>query len=88
MQLYIAGNNLVWKQKEKNKSSFMNFHVENFYPSLSIYLFTDAIGCAKAITNIDDDQISIIMHSRKTLLFKNNEPWVKENFGIPMGCIF
>ena len=52
----------------------MNFHVENFYPSLSIYLFTDAIGCAKTITNIDDDQISIIMHSRKTLLFKNNEP--------------
>ena len=36
----------------------MNFHVENFYQSLSIYLFTDAIGCAKTITNIDDDQIS------------------------------
>ena len=30
------------------------------------------------------------MQSRKTLLFNNNEPWVKkageENFGVPMGC--
>ena len=68
----------------------MNFDVENFYPSISIDLFTDAISYAKIITNIDDDQLSIIAESRKTLLFKNNEPWVKrtgeENFDIPMGC--
>ena len=68
----------------------MNFDVENFYPSISIDLFTDAISYAKTITNIDDDQLSIIMQSRKTLLFNNNEPWVKktgeENFDVPMGC--
>ena len=43
----------------------MNFDVENFYPSISIDLFTDAISYAKTITNIDDDQLSIIMQSRK-----------------------
>ena len=30
------------------------------------------------------------MHSRNTLLFSNEEPWVKndcdENFDVPMGC--
>ena len=52
----------------------MNLDVENFYPSISIDLFTDAISYAKTITNIDDDQLSIIMQSRKTLLFNNNEP--------------
>ena len=76
--------------KSKKTSSFVNFDVENFYPSISIDLFTDAISYAKIITNIDDDQLSIIAESRKTLLFKNNEPWVKrtgeENFDIPMGC--
>ena len=31
------------------------------------------------------------MHSRKTLLFPENEPWIKrkgvENFHVPMGCL-
>ena len=57
----------------KKTSSFVNFDVENFYPSISIDLFTDTISYAKTITNIDDDQLSIIMQSRKTLLFNNNE---------------
>ena len=50
--------------KSKKTSSFVNFDVENFYPSISIDLFTDAISYAKTITNIDDDQLSIIMQSR------------------------
>ena len=64
--------------------------MENFYPSISIELFTEAINYAKTITNIDNDQLSIIMQSRKTLLFYNNEPWVKktgdEDFDVTMGC--
>ena len=68
----------------------MNFDVENFYPSISIELFTEAINYAKTITNIDNDQLSIIMQSKKTLLFYNDEPWVKktgdEDFDVTMGC--
>ena len=60
--------------KSKKTSSFVNFDVENFYPSISIDLFTDAISYAKTITNIDDDQLSMIMKSRKTLLFNNSRP--------------
>ena len=60
--------------KSKKTSSFLNFDVENVYPSISIDLFADAISYPKTITNINDDQLSIIMQSRKTLLFNNNEP--------------
>ena len=67
----------------------MNFDVENVYPSISIDLFADAISYPKTITNINDDQLSIIMQSRKTLLFNNTEPWVKktgeENFDVSIG---
>ena len=76
--------------KSKKTSSFVNFDVENFYPSISIDLFTDTISYAKTVTNINDDLLSIIMQSRKTLLFNNNETWVKktreENFDVPMDC--
>ena len=56
----------------------MNFNVENFYLSISIDLFTDAISYVKTITNINDDQLSIIMHSRKHLPLNNNEPWARK----------
>ena len=64
--------------KSKKTSFLVNFDVENFYPSISIDLFTDAISYKKTITNIDDDQLSIMIQSRKTLLFNNIEPWVKK----------
>ena len=68
----------------------MNFDVENLSRSFAIDLFTNAISYAKTITNIDDDQLSLIMQSRKTLLFNNNERWIKktgkENFDVPIGC--
>ena len=64
--------------------------MEKFYPSISIKLFSAAIKYAKTITNIDNDQLSIIMQSRKTLLFYNDEPWVKKtgdkDFDVTMGC--
>ena len=83
---------ITWFKNIKSKKtlSFVNLDVENFYLSISIDLFTDAISYAKTITNIDDHQLSIIMQSRKTLLFNSNEPLVKktgeENFDVPMGC--
>ena len=58
--------------KSKKTSSFVDFDVENFYPSISIDLFTDAISYAKTITNIDDDQLSIIMQSRKLYYLRTN----------------
>ena len=76
--------------KSKKMSSFANFNVENFNRTILIDLFTDVVSYAKTITNIDDDQLSIKMQSRKTLLFNKNKPWIKkfgeENFDVQMGC--
>ena len=51
---------------------------------------TDAISYAKSLIDITEKEYSIIMHSRKTLLFQNSKPWVKkygnEDFDVPMGC--
>ena len=83
---------IKWFENITNKKhySFINFDAENFYPSISLKLFTDAINYAKNIIDINDQELAIIMQSRKTLLFQNGEPWVKklcdQDFDVPMGC--
>ena len=56
---------------DKRVSSFVNFDVENFYPWISMKLFTDSIKYAKNVIEISDKDIAIIMQARKTLLFHN-----------------
>ena len=59
-----------------------------FYPSIFKDLLTHAINFASTITTIDKKVINIIIHSRKSLLFSNNEIWVKKDnpdFDVPMG---
>ena len=83
---------IEWFKKinNKDKSSFIQFDIESFYPSISENLFIKAIDFAKSKTPISDDELHIIMQSRKTLLFHEEEPWVKkegnEDFDVPMGC--
>ena len=60
----------------------------DFYPSISKELLTNDIYLAGTITTIDKKVIDPIMHSRKSLLFNNNEIWVKKdnpNFDVTMG---
>ena len=74
--------------KNKEKSSFTKFDIVDFYPSISKDLLTNAINFASTITSIDKKVVDTIMHSRKSLLFINNEIWVKKdnpNFDITMG---
>ena len=74
----------------KKQSSFVNFEIDNFYSSISEKRLLDAINYAKSSANITEQDLSIIMQSRKTLIFENSEPWTKilenENFDVPMGC--
>ena len=56
--------------------------------SISKDLLTNAINYASTITRIDKKVIDIIMHSRKSLLFSNNDIWVKKDnpyFDVTMG---
>ena len=76
--------------RNKNNASFIVFDIESFYPSISPKLFHKAINFVKTIRDIPDKDISIIMQSRRTLLFNNKEPWLKksgnEEFDVPLGC--
>ena len=49
-----------------------------------------AIEFAKTIVDKPDEDLSVIMQSRKTLLFCEKVPWEKkekdEDFDVPMGC--
>ena len=78
--------------RNKNNASFIVFDIESFYPSISPKLFHEAINFVKTIRDIPDKDISIIMQSRRTLLFNNKEPWLKksgnEEFDVPMGCFY
>ena len=55
----------------------MVFDIESFYPSISDSLFMKAIQFANLMTEISDEDISLIMQGRKTLPFSEGIPWVK-----------
>ena len=59
----------------------------DFYPWISKDLLINAFDYASKTTSIDKKVIDIIMHSRKSLLFSNNEIWLKKdnpNFDVTM----
>ena len=66
------------------------FDIENFYPSISLELFNNTIKFASEKCTISENDLSIIIQWRQTLLFYDKQPWVKktgtENFDGPMGC--
>ena len=51
-----SANTIKWFKNIPNKkaSSFVNFDAENFYPSISEKLLTDAISYAKSLIDITE----------------------------------
>ena len=72
---------MKWFKNIQNKNNFLFivFEIENFYPSISLTSFNSTIQFAKEISDIPDNDISIIIHARNTLLFSNGEPWIKKD---------
>ena len=56
---------------DKKSCYFMVFHIESFDRSISEKLFNESIQYAKNIVEIPD-------HSRNSLIFYENGPWVKK----------
>ena len=75
--------------EDKSQHTFLIFDTVGFYPSISEALLKLSLDYARQFTTISDEDIEIIMHSRKTLLFGNNKPWVKRGnspmFDVAMG---
>ena len=82
---------IEWFKEIKHKEScrFLQFDIENFYPSITKELFLNAIDHAKKYVRITSKEIDIILQSRKTLLFHQQKPWSKRDnesdFDVPMG---
>ena len=55
--------------------------MKEFYPSISEETLNKAINFAENHTSISQENIRIIKHCRKSLLFYNNEPWKKKEHG-------
>ena len=49
----------------------MIFDIENFYPSIPLELFNEALNFAKVLTDISETDVSIMMQAHKTLLFND-----------------
>ena len=74
---------------QKDKSRFVKFDIDEFYPSISEELLNCSISFARSITTISDSVINIIHPSRKSLLFERTSAWVKKGnnslFDVTMG---
>ena len=66
----------------------MKFDIIEFYPSIAETLLWKALRFAKTFTDVSQDTIDIIMHSRKSLLFCDGNTWIKKGnqlFDVTMG---
>ena len=74
---------------DKPNHSFVSFDVVEFYPSITEELLDQAISWAKSFSDIPDEHVTIIKHARKSLLFSDDQPWVKRTnesmFDVTMG---
>ena len=74
---------------EKRKHKFLVFDVKDFYPSISKKIFIEALNFAEQLININNEDLKIMFHSRKSLLFNNEQAWMKkgnELFDVTMGA--
>ena len=75
--------------ENKSKCFFIQLHIVEFYASISENVIDTAINFAKQYTDISDENLRIIKHCRKSLLYNNHEPWKKKGidscFDVTMG---
>ena len=73
----------------KKDCSFIQLDIKEFHQSINKDILTNAIQFAKLHTTIDDKDLRLIMHYRKSLLFFGNETWKKKStescFDVTMG---
>ena len=80
---------LFQNMKNKKLHRFTVFDIQEFYPSIGEKLLKDAVLFAQTYTNISRKDNEVIFHCRRSLLFHNNEPWIKNDsngdFEVAMG---
>ena len=64
---------------DKDRHSFIPFDIVDFYASISEKILNEALDWASDLATIPDNDISIIKHGRKPLLFGNGKLWTKKD---------
>ena len=64
---------------DKKNCKFMKFDIVDFYPSITEELFRKSFEYAKSLVEISDNELKIIKHARKSLLFDTNDTWTKKD---------
>ena len=80
-QLKNSASIIEWFKhiKEKRNCTFINFDIREFYPSITENILDKTLLFAKQSHDISNDNIRLIKHCRKSLLFSNNEVWKKKH---------
>ena len=60
---------------DKSNCSFIQFDIKEFYPSITENILHQTFKFAKQHTNIDKNDLRIINHCCKSLLFSDNKTW-------------
>ena len=73
----------------KSKARFIKFDIAEFYPSINQSLLESALNFALTKTTISDEAIEAIKLARKSLLFNQDDIWIKKGnnplFDVTMG---
>ena len=66
----------------KKECAFTVFDIQEFYPSITKDLLKQAISFAQNSESIPPKSLDVIFHSRKSLLYHNDDPWVKKDTSV------
>ena len=82
---------IKWFKSINNKRlyKFFPFDIKDFYPSIKEVLLHEARQFAKEHVPITRQDIEVIFHARKSVLYNDREPWVKkegDSFDVTMGA--
>ena len=73
--------------KNKSKTTFMQFDIIDFYPSITKNILIDSINYVRKYADVTKEQYEIILACRKTVIENNESTWVKsglDNFDVPI----
>ena len=80
----------IYKNSEELR--FIQFDICDYYGSISEKLFGEAVDWAKSVTFVSDDEIDIMLQSKRSLLFDGKDTWKRKlkegctnDFNIGMG---
>ena len=73
----------------RSLNTFTVFEIQEFYPSITKKLLTYALAFAQRYVEIKQNELDLIFHTRKSLLYCKDRPWIKkegkEEFDVTLG---